>query len=395
MKRSIFGLLIISILLTSCNDDDENNNPPGGGDPMQPTSGSISATINGEIFNSSNNVARELSYGYFMIRSEADGKSLKFLINDFLGNATYTLTNQTDQNFVEYFVEIDGESIGFESISGELVVTDYDLASKTFNANFNVIFARIGNELITMTAEGTYTGVSIIEMQEPNPGETTIFYLENEYLNFEDSAVRYQDGAVTLNVENTSASSLSMNGSFSNESFNFITIQIGSFDYEFSGNEIIEYRVDTVASVISGHFIDLNSSADVEIWFNDLPYAQSDLFFSRVQLFLGNEIVEFDNGELTISPIGSFFSFLFYAENTAQDAEFKFQNAFFGITSDNLDQILTGRSDLDIISDTQSGFSLVESTMTMEQGSFENTVNVSIDLGDIGTLEALSVPLNQ
>lgn len=175
MKRSIFGLLIISILLSSCNDDDENNNPPGGGDPMQPTSGSISATINGEIFNSSNNVARELSYGYFMIRSEADGKSLKFLVNEFLGNATYTFTNQLDQNSMEYFTVINGESVGFESISGELVVTEYDEATKTFDADFNIVFARIGNPSVTITGEGNYSQLVILEMEEPNSGEVTIF----------------------------------------------------------------------------------------------------------------------------------------------------------------------------------------------------------------------------
>jgi len=298
MKRFLFSLALASMVFVSCNDDSENENPPGGGDPGQPNSGNITATINGESFSSANNVARELSYGDFMIRTEADGKSLKFILGEFIGNATYELLNSTFGSHAEYFTTVNGESIGFRSITGQLVISDYDEATQTFNASFDITFGRIGNETITMTGEGTYSQLEIIELEQPASGEITVFYNEREYSDFEASGTRVFNGNLSLQLISESLDTInSSNFSDDSPSSIFFTRLFPSVQ----NSEIIESTFDAENQTYTGLYKNTDSNIDFEMWLVDVPVEilQLDTISDGVRFYNDEGVVFFESDTLT------------------------------------------------------------------------------------------------
>lgn len=398
MKRLLFLFAFSTLLLVSCNDDDENENPPGGGDPGQPTSGSITATINGESFSSANNVARELSYGDFMIRSEADGKSLKFILDEFIGNATYTFSNlTTGSNRVEYYTEVNGELIGFESLSGELTISDYDQSAQSFNTDFDIIFGRIGNGSITMTGKGNYTALDIIEILEPSSGETTVFYNEKEYFQFEDSVSVYDNDFVSLNFNSDNESiTFEMTSTDSNDPTKF-NLFIHGNDISLSGGEILQYNYDHANDLVSGRIKNSSPDIDFEVWFEDIAVEMSSEPFFKVPTFNYNgEIIEFDIAFLTLQELDdNEVRFSFEANQFSQTLK-TIVFVFYSLeaTQFGFDQTVNGfvnyqnpfNPDTNILQP-------VKASMTLEPGSIEGAANVEIIIPEVGVLNALDVPV--
>jgi hypothetical protein len=280
MKRSIFGLLVFSIFLTSCNDDDDDTDPQGG-DPMQPPSGTISATINGENFSGSNNVARYLSFGEFIIRSEDGMNSFSIQIEEFIGNGVYSISEEL-ANTAQYFSFVNSQSLGFRSLTGELTISEYDESSKTFNVSFDINLVSIENSSVTMTAEGSYSNLKILELEEPESSQVVAFHSSMEYYNYSHESNRSIGNNMKIQLVSEMNDTIEINLFFFGEGLNQVeaTISIISAGlpdtiFTLNENEILAWENNKGDQLISCHLRAFISDLDFEIWIKEIPYTNA------------------------------------------------------------------------------------------------------------------------
>jgi hypothetical protein len=393
MKHKLLGVLFILFVLTSCKDDD--NDSPSGNENPNPTSGTVSATINGDDFSGEDNVSRYLSYGDFIIKSSSDQEYLTFQLDNFIGNANYSLSSGLG-NSAEYYTVVNNETVGFESISGELVVTDYNETTKTFNASFNITFARIGDPSITVAGEGNYSALSILEITEPSSGEVTAFYLESEYYDFEDSVLVYENGAIILNFADTEDGSPSFTFTSSNAANPdvFSSILLGE-NTTLSGNEIISYTYDEENNLVSGRFKNTGTDTDLEIWFTDIPVDSAETpISSEPTLNLNGEIIEFDIVNLSVEELSP--DAVIY-QMTAFKNDEQTYFAFIMINSSvspGLDQTINGSVIYENELNPETNLPIISATMILEPGFVEGTANIEVNNFDAPGINGVFTAFN-
>ncbi|MEM9050710.1 MAG: hypothetical protein AAGC47_01555 [Bacteroidota bacterium] len=396
MKKLLFLFAITGLIFTGCNDDDDDSSQnPGGNNP--PVSDSFSASINGESLSGSDNFVRELSYGDFMIRTEADGNQLKFILSDFSGNSNYTLGDQNTQNFALYSTDASGEVIDFESTGGQISIENFDPATGSFDATFNITFQRIGNSSVTITGEGTYSGLVISEIQEPEVGGITVFYNEEEYFSFEDSIVRFSNGVVTLNLTETE-NGFEISGFLPSIISQEVELKVEASDLNFQGGEIISYNVDTSNAVLSGRFKNADTNSDFELWINKVPFETDDMAFSiSAEFNYGDTLILLEAPifrQLQILFNGSV-SYLYIFEAGSDDANLRFDMAPPFFAGPEFNQTVNGFSSFDYDAKPELEFPGRSATMTFQEGLLENTVDVVIEIDGSGTVVASSVPIQE
>lgn len=384
MKHKLLGVLFVLFVLTSCKDDESDS--PSGNPTPSPTSGTVSATINGNDFSGEENVSRYLSYGAFIIKSVDDGSILNFELQDFVGNATYSLTEGSG-NSVEYFTISSGEFVEFRSLSGEIVVSDFDEATKTYNATFNVNFGKIGNTAITISGEGSYNNIRVIEVTRPGAGEITAFFQSDEYFEFLDSAKVFENQVFLATLE-SEESNLNFEVQLNLDSPNSATITTDENSYLMESNEILLWAFDEDNLTATGHFKNLDSDEDLEIWFEDIPVDTVSESFTNIVYNYNEEIIHFERGQLS--------------EEVENDGSSRYQFAAFNVDSDTIvnhylifqmdqtvntgfTQPLSGRALYVNPDNPSTNYGLASAVMTVELTN-ENWADVEVDIQGRGIL---------
>ncbi len=390
MKQTFLGLLLVLFSLTSCKDDDK---PSTIDDTNQLVAGTASATINGNDFSTNDNVSRYLSYGDFIIKSKDDGNFLNFQLNEFLGNAEYALVVGSG-NSANYYTTVNNEFIGFESLTGQLTISDYNQSTKTFNAAFNITFGRIGNNSITIVGEGTYNQLEIIEISEPESGEMTAFHANNEYLNFQDSAVVFSNDLMVLEFQSLDNDQLTFKLSTISSNTEEVTATVNGIAITFTGSEILSFNYNAESLVVSGHFKNTNSETDLEVWFENIAVDTLSISSTSITLISNGEVISLVNGFVFENAgSGSMSEYTFNASNNESNLD-----GFVFLSNSpvptGLNQTMQGFAFYSNI-DTGTEFAAVSSIMTLTPGFFTGTVNVQIEIQGIGSLVGTDVTFIQ
>jgi len=392
MKKLLFLFAVVGLIFTGCNDDDDNDQDPG--NSSQPvTSGSLSATINGESLAGSDNVARKLSNGAFMIRSDINGLMLKVVLNDFIGNATYSL-DQVNDNSIIYSSVSNGDTLFFENLTGDFEVTNFNEATQEFDATFTGVLGQSSNLSTTIPAEANYSNLKVLEMPEPPLGGAVGFIDELEYYDFSGSGKLYKDGIIELTIQSNENQNLMYDFELDTTEFNFVTLLEEPFDPTYTGGFLLDLNLNPEDLVLNtwikgGIFspdfalrvrMPLDTTGIVSTGIEFVSNSgQSYVLPNAVLRKLPNPDNELVNYLLLTGGIEDGLQFIFYFENTNQ-AEFPISLEAPTLVTLAYEGIFTEKA---------------EATLSASLGEEPNTVNVSLVIEDHGVLTAIGIPLDE
>ncbi|MEM9050707.1 MAG: hypothetical protein AAGC47_01540 [Bacteroidota bacterium] len=394
MKKLLFLMFIPVLVLTGCNDDDKEN----GENSTEPTpnQSSFTATFNNEMLSSEINVARELSNGRFMIRTELENSVLKFRFGQFDGNTVYAFDGAVG-NEVEYMVITGQDTTVFQNLDGDMIITDYEDSALTFNASFDITLGRVDNPDLTTTLEGTYSNLQVIQIEEPATGQVTAFYEEEEYFNFETSATLFQDGPMEIVLQSLDAGEPRFELFTDTSQQALVTLEGELGNNLFSGNSIFEYNFDHANLTFSCRIKRLSfNDIDTDIWLKNIPVDTIN-FPSTGAVFVTNSGVELVVGEIALTETINQSTGLAVYELKPAEGQFDPPFFFFSNASNPVEPGLSQAASGVVIQGSYNSISLVnvESTLIAEPGESANTVNVSLTIEGHGVLTGIGIDFIQ
>jgi hypothetical protein len=181
-----FFLVLISVVFFACKKDKPDNPIDTNPTPTGPTA--MTASVDGNNYTATDFNARRTTMGSLRINTSNGTESILLVVNNFTGEATYSLTTATS------FGTFSNGSNNYSTTSsgsGTLVINSFNQSNYTISGTFQFTAGMVGSPANTVTVtSGSFTNISVlVNVPQPQTGEA--LYIEQGVLITADEARAY------------------------------------------------------------------------------------------------------------------------------------------------------------------------------------------------------------